>query len=130
MGDLLRDGGGADEDLAIALENFQQAAGGLGCWLLSTQFFGEVSNRPVNKRFPGFSADEKPFGFKGCQVVLRRLVGNSVGSLMADDCVSRERMLQRVFQQCELPMVEIAVRSQMLPQSFHLSLLAADVFLE
>ncbi len=48
--------------------------------------------------------------------------------LMAHDRVAGERVFQCVFQQGDLPVVEIAVRSEVPAQSFRLRLFDSDGF--
>ena len=94
------------------------------------QLGGYIGDRAVNKRFAFFAALQEAFRFEVRKIVLCGLVRRAMRVLMPDHGVLRGWMLERVLEQCDLAMIEIAAHADLSTQRFGADFLRADGFVQ
>ena len=91
---------------------------------------GQIGSWAVNKRFAFFATLQEAFRFEIRKIVLCGLVRRAVRVLMADHGVLSGAMLERVLDQCDLTMIEIANHADRATQCFGAGFLRAHGFVK
>ena len=91
---------------------------------------GQIGSRAVNKRFAFFAALQEAFRFEIRKIVLCGLVRRTMRVLMANYRVLRGGMLERVLEQRDLTMIEIATHADLATQCFGAGFLRAYGFVQ
>jgi hypothetical protein len=92
------------------------------------QLGGQIGYRAVNKRFAFLAALQERFRFEVRKIILCGLVRRAMRILMTDHGVLRRGMLERVLEQCDLAMIEIAAHADLATQIFGSGFLRAHGF--